>query len=398
MFRRTFMFLLVAFSCGTAFAQLQVSNNPTGAAVVITQPSAVLVTWSVQSGEANPTTVVSDEGLFVLGSEVLGQVKTSLTASVSPNGTAAVNETLLIPPDVSNRALKRNAPTFFYKRTFRSTSSGATGQSSLTCRLSTSAYGNFSIAAVTIFFENQRGEATFLQNDPRARASVEVRYNGTGLLKAAWEVQEPNSSQFRVLQQVNYHLTYGDRIVFFTPSVPPIPTLLTGRHLLRFRIDQPVSGFELPQVTYFVRAPAGSNDELKISLATPLQNAHIDEKTGFVWNGKATGTLLRFNVFERGSFNSILSTTASTEPLSNSQELSGSKTIQNPDIFLVKGVEVFSASLPPTTTRYDLKPDQWKRLKPATWYVWQLQSLDEAGKVVSETELRAFQIESKKKD
>src|SRR5262245_23628434 len=167
MFRRILLFLIVAFSCGTAFAQLQVKNDPTGAAVVITQPSAVAVTWSIQSGESNPTTVVSSEGLFVLGSEVLGQVNTSLTASVGPNGTAAINETLLIPPDVSNRALKKNAPTFFYKRTFRSTTSGATGQSALTCRLSTSAYGNFSIAAVTIFFENQRGEATFLQNDPR---------------------------------------------------------------------------------------------------------------------------------------------------------------------------------------------------------------------------------------
>jgi|GEM_PF-5696712 len=397
MFRRSSLFLLGAFLCCTAaHAQLQVSNSPTGAAVVITQPSAVLVTWSVRSGEPNPTTIVSEEGLFVLGSTVLGQVNTSLTASVDSNGAAAVNETLLIPPDVSNRALKMNAPTFFYKRTFRSTSTGATGQSALTCRLSTSAYGNFSIAAVTLFFENERGEATFQQNDPRARASVEVRYNGTGLLKAAWEVQEPNSSQYRVLQQINYNLTYGDRIVFYTPPVPPLPTVITGRYFLRLRIDEPVSGFELPQATYFVRPPIGANDEARIKLASPLQGARINETTTFQWNGKARGALLRFSIYERANFNSILSTTASTEPLSNSEELSGSKTLQNPDVFPIKGVEVFSASLPAESTRYDLKQDQWRRLKPATWYVWQVQSLDEAGKVVSETDLRAFQIESKK--
>ena len=390
-----FILFTFCFVCA-AFAELRVVNSPTGAAVVITQPSAVLVTWSIQSDEPNPTNVVSDEGLFVLGSQVIGQVTTDLTTTVQANGSASINETLLIPPDVSNRALKLNAPTFFYKRSFRSSNSGAIGQASLTCRLSTSAYGNFSIAAVTIFFENERGEATFLQNDPRARASAEVRYNGTGLLKAVWEVQEPNSSQFRVLQQVQYHLTYGDRILFHTPAVPPLPTVATGRHVLRFNISEPVSGFELPEVTYFVRPPAEDSPANRLTLVLPAQNSRILETSEFQWNGKSSADLLRFSIYERASFNTILNTTPSTEPLPNSQELSGSKSIQNPDLFLVKGVEVLSASLPVETNRYQLKADQFKRLKPATWYVWQLQALDTTGKVVSETELRAFQIEQKK--
>ncbi len=398
MWKKIPVLFLFAIFASTAHAQLSVSNNPAGAAVVITQPSAVLITWSIQSSESAPTTVVSEEGLFVLGSQVLGQVTTDLTTTVSAGGSANVNETLLIPPDVSNRALKLNAPTFFYRRTFRSTSTGASGQSALTCRLSTSAYGNFSIAAVTIFFENERGEATFLQNDPRARASAEVRYNGTGLMKAVWEVQEPNSTQFRTLQQVQYHLTYGDRILFHSPPVPPLPTVVTGRHFLRFRIEQPVSGFELPQVTYFVRAPAGDPEDVKLTLTLPARNARITEASTFEWNGKSSGTLLRFAIFERASFNTILGKTPSVEPLPETQELAGSKVLQNPDLFLVKGVEILSASLPVETTRYQLKPDQWKRLKPVTWYVWQVQALDQAGKLISETELRAFQIEHKKKD
>ncbi len=393
--KRVVLSVILVLIAVNSFAQLKVNNTPTGAAVVITQPSAVLVTWSIQSGEPNPTTVVSPEGLFVLGSEVLGQVTTSLTASVGAGGIANINETLLIPPDVSNRALKRNAATFFYRRTFQSTASGATGQSALTCRLSSSAYGNFSIAAITIFFENERGEATFIQNDPRARASAEVRYNGTGLLKAKWEVQEPNSTQYRVLQQVQYHMTYGDRIVFYTPPVPPLPTVLTGRYFLRFSIQEPVSGFELPTVSYFVRPPAEEADQKKIKLFAPLQNVRINESTSFEWKGDTAGTLIRFSVYERARFNSILSVTPSAEPQADSSDLSGSKILQNPDLFLVKGVEVITASLPVQAGRYTLKPDQWKRLKPATWYVWQVQSLDETGKVVSETELRAFQIQGK---
>ena len=198
--KKQFLTLFVSLFALPVWAQLKVNNIPTGAAVVVTQPSAVFVTWNVQSASGDPVTAVSEEGLFVLGDQTLGRVTTFLTASVPVGGTGTATETLLIPPDVSNRAFKLNAPTFFYQRTFRSTSDNSTGQSSLSCRLSTSAYGNFSIAAITLFFENQRGESTFDQNDSKARAFAEVRYNGTGLLRAVWEVQEPNSLQFREVE------------------------------------------------------------------------------------------------------------------------------------------------------------------------------------------------------
>lgn len=384
--------ILLLLIPGVAFTDLKVNNTPTGAAVVITQPSAVFVTWTISSNESSPITAVSDEGLFVLGAQVLGRVETDLTVTIAPNGTGIATETLLIPPDLSNRALKLKTPTFFYQREFRSTTTGGSGQSSLTCRLSTSAYGNFSIAAVTLFFESQRGEATFYQNDPTARATVEVRYNGTGLLKAAWEVQEPNSSQFRVLQQVNYHLTYGDRIVFRTPALPPLPSVVTGRHVLRFQILEPVSGFELPSVTYFVKPRQEEPKAPQLVALSPATNTQITPETSFQWTDKAEAAVLKFSVHERSSFNTILPVTPSVEPLPDSNELSGSRILSNPDIFPAKGVEIFSATLPAGTDRYILKTEQQKRLKPATWYLWQVQALDASGRVIAESELRSFQI------
>jgi len=372
------------------FAQLTVSNNPTGAAVVVTQSSAVFVTWTVQSSNPQQDTVVSEEGLFVLGDRTLGRVSTFLTTSVTGSGSAS--ETLLIPPDVANAALKLNAPTFFYKRTFRSTSSGATGQSALTCRLSTSAYGNFSIAAVTLLFDNKRGEETFEQNDSRARAVAEVRFNGTGLLRAVWEVLEPGSSGFRTLQQVNYHITYGDRIVFETPAVPPIPTVITGRHTLRFRITQPVSGFELPSVTYFVKASEQQKRLASIALQNPASGISLNSGTEFSWNKSPDVSVLKFSVYEKGALDTILPADPATNAVPEKKEAAGSRLLHNPDIFLSKGVEVFSAALQTNARSFIPREEQVRRLRPGTWYVWQIQALDATGKLIAESELRTFQV------
>lgn len=374
-----------------AFAQLNVSNNPTGAAVVITQASAVSVTWII-SGAAAGSSIVSEEGLFVLSGETLGRVDTFLTTSAGPGGTAAVTETLLIPPDVPNRAYKRNAGTFFYSRQFRSTADNASGQSQLTCRVSTSAYGNFSVAGITLYFDNQRGEATFEQNDQQAHAFAEVHYNGSGLLKGNWEVQEPNSTTFRVLQQVNYHLTYGDRIVFQSPRVPPLPTVVTGRHILRFSITEPVSGFELPTVSYFVKVKSVEESvEPQLRPEFPEKNATISKDIVFRWTGTAQGAaILKFSVYERGSIGNVLATSPSQESLPESHPLAGSKLLQTPDLATIKGVEVFSAALPADARQYAPRDEQMKRLHPGTAYVWQVQSLNAGGKVLAESELRAF--------
>lgn len=380
-----------------ALAQLKVSNNPVGAAVVITQPSAVAVTWSV-SGTSAGSTVVSEEGLFVLNGETLGRVGTFLTTDAGAGGSASVTETLLIPPDVVNRAYKRNAATFFYRRQFRSTADGAAGQSELTCRVATSAYGNFSIAGLTIYFDNQRGETTFEQNDTNAHAFAEVHYNGSGLLKGTWEVQEPNSPGFRVLQQVNYHLAYGDRIVFQSPSVPPLPTVVTGLHNVRFTVTQPVSGFPLPQVTYFVKLrPEEEKAQAPLRAATPDMNSTLQNDVAFRWTGKVEkASILKFSVSERASTSQStenpIPVSPSSESLPDSSPLAGSKLLHSPDILTLRGVEVFSAALPSGAQQYSPRAEQLKRLRPATIYVWQVQALDSTGVVLAETELRTFQV------
>ena len=393
----SFSFWMLLLSSLTAFAQLSVVNVPTGAAVVVTQPSAVFVTWNLQAAPNSASSAVSEEGLFVLGDRVLGRVSTFLTTPIGPGGNGSATETLLIPPDISNQALKLNARSFFYRRTFR-TNSGASGQSALTCRLSTSAYGNFSIAAVTLFYENHRGEATFDQNDTKAHAYAEVHYNGTGLLKAVWEVEEPNNPDFRVLQQVNYHITYGDRIVFESPSIPPLPTILTGRHILRFRILEPISGFEIPPITYFVKVhDTNAAPAARLELLTPPAGAKVANEVVFEWSGAVPPEAIqKLSVHERATLGSILPVSPSVEALPDSNQLSSSKIFQATELSPIEGVSIFSAALPSGSHVFKPRPEQLQRLRPGVPYVWEVQALDGSGNVIAQSELRFFELEAPK--
>ncbi len=389
-FKRIFLVASLLYTF-PLFAQLSVVNVPTGAAVVLIQPSAVFISWNARSGAANPSTVISEEGLFVLDNQVLGRVGTPLTGSIAPNGNASLTETLLVPPDIANRVFHQNANTFFYRRIFRSTADGSTATAALTCRVSTSAFGNFSIASVTLFFDNERGQATFQQNDLKAHAFAEIHYNGSGLIKAAWEVQEPSTLSFRILQQVNYHLSFGDRILFRSPDLPPLPTLLAGVHQLRFRILEPVSGFEYPIVSYFVTPAPGETKEKadsKLSLIVPADLGTMIKGSSFQWEGEIEGSkIIKISVYEKSS----VSLTTPANFSYDEKSTSGTVNLNTSDLTLVRGVEVFSAVLASSTRSYIPKDTQWKRLLPGTKYLWQVAALDVEGKVIGESNLRVFQ-------
>jgi hypothetical protein len=393
MIKKGWFCFIALFYALPLFAQLRVVNVPSGAAVVVVQSSAVFISWNAQSGASSPTTVVSEEGLFVLGDQTLGRVETFLSATLPANGTGSLTETLLIPPDIANQAFQQKAATFFYRRSFHSSADGSVATAALICRLSTSAYGNFSIASVTLFFDNQRGQETFPRNDLEAHAFAEIHYNGSGLLKAVWEVMEPSATDFRLLQQVNYHLTYGDQIVFRTPALPPLPTVVPGVHQLRFRIQEPVSGFEMPVVTYFVTSISQRQTESQFPfvLIAPATAASVSPGSAFEWKGKVEGCkVLKFSIYERASLPLLLPVSPSTDPQPNSQ-VASSLSLQNPDLFPMKGAEIFSAALQPDAISFIPREEQWRRLRQDVKYVWQVQALDASGKVIGESDLWIFQ-------
>ena len=140
-------------------------------------------------------------------------------------------------------------------------------------------------------------------------------------------------------------------------------------------------------VSYYVKPPSSNEPTAALRSISPQTDARVTSQTTFVWAGEASGsTLIRFSVFERTSLTQLSPTSASVDPLSKP----ATGALQSTDLFPVKGVEVFSATLPAGATSYSLKSGQWERLGPDKGYLWQAQAIDADGKIISETELRSF--------
>jgi hypothetical protein len=127
----------------------------------------------------------------------------------------------------------------------------------VTCLPGGSAFATFSIARVELMFQNQRREITVPLDTPDLAVYADIRYNGTGALKAQWEVAEPgmaDTTGFRVLETIQEFVPFGDRVVIQRPRVPPLPTHSPGEYQVALRIMEPPAAFALPVARYFVEA------------------------------------------------------------------------------------------------------------------------------------------------
>jgi len=397
-------FRLMALSClllwcTSAHAQLQATTTPTGANVVITQSSAVFVTFGLIPGTIQqPATVRSPLGEFVILDpddrsvrRVIGTNNVALQTTIAPNQTGSAVETLLIPHDVSIRGLKSGLDRFFYERIFTS-DQGGSALARLTCRLGSSAFGLFSIGQVTLYFDNQRGEATVEQGTNDLHAFAEVHYNGTGLFEATWEVSEPaqdgQEPLFRTIETIKTYVSYGDRILLRTPGVPGLPTQVRGQHQVALRISSPPSGFPLPVTSYFVTEPVESPAQQMINLLGPFDNASISQApVVFSWSPTPRVVEYRFEILEDNPASLPNRFNSSTDPL-KALERSTAYPLLLPQFSTGESRSVFSAQTDLATTRFNFNENHLKRLQRGESYLWRVVGLDVEGEVVARSALR----------
>ncbi len=381
-------------------AQLQANVTPTGANVVITQSSAVFVTFGLNPGTIQqPATVRSQLGEFVVldpddGSvrRVIGTNNVALQTTIAPGQTGGAVETLLIPHDVSIRGLKSGLDRFFYERVFTSDADGSSALARLTCRLGSSAFGLFSIGQVTLYFDNQRGEATVEQGTNDLHAFAEVHYNGTGLFEATWEVSEPAQDDqeplFRTIETIKTYLSYGDRILLRTPSVPGLPTQTRGQHQVALRITSPPSGFPLPVTSYFVTEPVESPAQQMINLLGPFDNASISQAPViFSWSPMPGVVEYRFEILEDNPASLPNRFNASTDPLKALEKGTGYPLLL-PQFSTGESRNVFSAQTDLATTRFNFNENHLKRLQRRESYLWRVLGLDAEGEIVARSTIR----------
>jgi len=261
-------------------------------AAITTSPSSIIIPRGLQATRSitynfgnigiSCTQAISNNGQFISGQTILGDVNTSVSTQLS-QGLGKATETIIIPVRVIKRAEELNVNRFQYRRVFTYSGGGCNTppeNSIVQVTLTTEAGAEFSITRLQLYFENRRAEITVKRNQPSLMAFVDIRFVGSGLLQGYWEVDG------RILSYVNRHLVYGQSITLESPEVPALPTFVIGTHILRFVITSPSMEIPIPEALYFVTAEE-FEEKLAIQLVYPKDGSEVDySPINFKWEGR----------------------------------------------------------------------------------------------------------------
>ncbi len=207
--------------------------------------------------------------------------------------------------------------------------------------------GPLTINRIELVFDNGRGEATVPLNGSLGARAL-INYTGNGVLTGRWVVDG------RVIQEVSETLVYGTDIVIETQEVPPLPTYEPGLHSLTFEILNPVPGFTVPTLTYFVE-PSPSEAVSTIRLYRPMEGGvYYRHSLYFSWSDPARTGLYRISVKD------------------------------------LEGNEVISAFS--ETFSYEPGPEMYGKLDQDADYRVQVFSLDQGGRVVGRSDEVGFHV------
>ena len=108
----------------------------------------------------------------------------------------------------------------------------------------------------TLKFLDDDSRATVRAVDTRLRAVARIRFTGTGLLQASWQIATPTSTPgneiFRPLRLERRQLTGNGEVELISP---PLPTTIEGQYLVALLVEDPGLGFDTPQLIYTIIPP-----------------------------------------------------------------------------------------------------------------------------------------------
>ncbi len=107
------------------------------------------------------------------------------------------------------------------------------------------ATGPLKMTRIELNFSNNLGDITIPMNS-RLDAYAIIRFDGNGLFRASWLVDG------RILEHVAINVTSGNTLTLRTAAGTIIPTFEPGPHSLTLKVEEPVPGFKIPVITYFV--------------------------------------------------------------------------------------------------------------------------------------------------
>jgi hypothetical protein len=214
-----------------------------------------------------------------------------------------------------------------------------------------------------VFGEGER--IAIVERGNPLRARVAIAHSGSGTLRGRWELADPGSSAggfFRVLELVRLPLVGGRAAEVRSPA---LPTLTTGRHVLRFCVEEdatePCANSSTVVQTFYEVVPG--NAPAGVRGITP-HNQTIGNAGVFRWPTVDGAVTYQLQVFRADVI-------AAGDPLG--------------DLTFVTG-----ALLPGTTPETALSPLLRARLEAGQTYLWRVTAHDADGQLIGRSELARF--------
>lgn len=256
------------------------------------------ITYTIVSPEiVSAHSLQSQRGEFVIGSRVVGGVNKPLTITLN-RIPGQVSESVTIPQSVIEAARRQGVTRFSYRRYFSSQYIGE-GYAEVPVHLRTAAAGDLRFTQMRLYFENNNRPIIQVErNSKELKGAVDIHYNGSGMLKGYWKVDN------RILQRVQKNVFYGKVLTLTTPKAPPLPTYSEGAHRLQFVITEPVDAYEniqFPEAIYHVEAKKAVVVK-SLGLKLPVQRAEITQQgVDFTWDNIAGVDVYSLEYFKEGS-------------------------------------------------------------------------------------------------
>lgn len=105
--------------------------------------------------------------------------------------------------------------------------------------------GPLRLDRIELLFDSGLGEATVAQHAVLGARAV-IRFSGNGAFRAQWKVDG------RVVEVVSLLVTFGSTLTLPTAHHTRLPTDQPGPHELTLEILEPIPGFRVPTLRYFV--------------------------------------------------------------------------------------------------------------------------------------------------
>ena len=343
--------------------------------------NSAIVTWQITSSsvlDANMT-IKGVRGEFLTPSNaVLGVVNVPLPVRsvFLPKGVSVVTaftESVIIPPYVLDSARAQGLTQIFYSRIFSATdvtnSITTSGSGLLTISIGSSSGGILSIGRQALSFDD--GEVRrVVGKGARLQAQASLNAQGSGLLRAAWEIAEPPSTLgtpvYRLLQPVQQYFSGSQEVNLRSPL---LPTRDGGTYLVRLRIVEPEPAFSSPEIAYAVEESVTTPAEA-LKVLAPTGVVRVDAQTRFEWQAVRNAKFYRLEIYNQD----VLT-------LSGAQHTPRAATSGLNEA--APGRLVTGVVLPDTQTHTLLSAATRRHLQSGHRYVWLIQGIDGNGRVIA---------------